>query len=129
MIGSKLLIVIAALISFLFCGCNQSQRQLSGGYYLERFDEGGPSYYVDAPGKPLDGGGVFDGAVQEIGWNKEWILARVTRLYQGDSNGWYVLNIKTGQVTGPIPDDQIKTNSGIKTIKTEPVAAVFVRSQ
>ena len=119
----------AALISLLLCGCNQSHRQLSGGYSLDRFDEGGTSYYVTASGKPINGGGVFDGTVQEIGWNEDWILARVTRLYHGDANGWYVLNLKTSQVTGPLQDAELKTNLTFSGIKIMPSAAAFSGNQ
>jgi len=122
-------LIAAAAISFLLCGCNPSHRQLSGGYYLERFDEGGTSYYVGAPGKALDGGGVFDGTVQEIGWNKDWILARVRRIYRGDPDGWYLLNVKTGQIAGPLQSSELKTNSALSSIKTVQPATVFSGNQ
>src|SRR5258705_226805 len=70
--------------SLLFCGCQPSTVKLTQGYRLERFDENG-KYYVIAPGD-LSGGGVFDGTVEQIGWNHDWILARVIRLYHGDTN-------------------------------------------
>jgi len=113
------------VISLLLSGCNPSHRQLSGHYYLDRFDEGGTSYYVGAPGKALDGGGVFDGTVQEVGWNKDWILARVKRIYRGDPDGWYLLNVKTGQITGPLQTSELKTNPALSNIKTLQPAAVF----
>jgi hypothetical protein len=96
---------------------------------LDRFDKGGTSYYVAAPGKPVNGGGVFDGTVQEIGWNDNWILARVTRLYHGDTNGWYVLNLKTSQITGPFQDAELKTNLAFSSIKTVQPATVFSGNQ
>jgi len=37
-------ILTTALFIGVFSGCSQLRRQLSGGYYLERFDEGGTSY-------------------------------------------------------------------------------------
>jgi hypothetical protein len=114
-----------AAISFLLCGCGQSHQQLSGGYYLERFDEGGTSYYVGSSGKPVNGGGVFDGTVQEIGWNEDWILARVNRLYHGDTNGWYVLNVKTGQVLGPFQASEVKANSAFSNIKIVQPSILF----
>jgi hypothetical protein len=94
---------------------------------LERFDEGGTytSYYVGAPGKSVNGGGVFDGTVQEIGWNEDWILVRVRRVYRGDPDGWYVLNVKTGQIAGPLQSSELKTNSAFSKIKTVQPSAVF----
>ena len=119
----------AILIGFLLCGCNQSQKHIADGYHLERFDEGGTSFYVTAPGTSINGGGVFDGTVHEIGWNNDWILARVTRLYHGDTNGWYLLNLKTAQITGPIPVDDLKANPTFSHIKTAPSATVFSDGQ
>lgn len=114
-----------AVITLLLCGCNPSHQQLSGGYYLDRFDEGGTSYYVGAPGKAIDGGGVFDGTVQEIGWNDDWILARVRRIYRGDPDGWYALNVKTGQVDGPLQSSELKTNPAFSNIKAVQPTALF----
>lgn len=118
-----------AVITLLLCGCNPSHGQLSGGYYMERFDEGRTSYYVGAPGKEVNGGGVFDGTVQEIGWNKDWILARVRRIYRGDPDGWYLLNVKTGQITGPLQSSELKTNPALLNIRTIEPAAVFAASK
>lgn len=124
MTGMRLSIA-TAVISILLCGCNQPHRQLSGGYYLERFDEGGISYYVGAPGKTVNGGGVFDGTVQEIGWNQYWIIARVKRLYHGDANGWYALNVKTGQIKGPLQSSELKASPELSSISTVQPDAVF----
>jgi hypothetical protein len=121
----RLASLLAALAIGIFSGCGQSHRQLSGGYYLERFDEGGTSYYVGAPGKDVNGGGVFDGTVQEIGWNDDLILARVRRIYRGDPDGWYALNVKTGQVAGPLQSSELKTSPAFSNIKTVQTTALF----
>ena len=89
--------------------------KLTQGYRLERFDENG-KYYVVTPEDP-PGGGVFDGTVEQIGWNRDWILARVTRLFHGDTNGWYALNVKTKQVIGPIQESGLSTNAEWSNIK------------
>lgn len=129
MTGMGRLVVIAAISSVLF-GCSQSHRQLPGGYYLERFTEGGPSlYYVGAPGQVVDGGGVFDGTVQELGWSNDWILARVKRLYHGDINGWYAVNVRTGKIVGPLQASELKTNPAFSNIATVPAAVAFSRGE
>ena len=66
-------------------------------------------YVIDLKDTP--GGGVFDGTVDQIGWNQNWILARVTRLYHGDTNGWYVLDVKTKRVIGPIQESELSANA------------------
>jgi hypothetical protein len=120
---NRLTVIVLILGSFLFFGCNQSTRKLINDYSLERFDENG-MYYLRAPGD-LSGGGVFDGTIQEIGWNHDWILGRVTRLYHGDTNGWYALNLKTKQVVGPIPESEMRTNSALSKIECHDSAEVF----
>jgi len=81
--------------------------------------ENGKYYVIDLDDPP--GGGIFDGTVEQLGWDQSWILARVTRLYHGDTNGWYVLDLKTKQVLGPIQESDLKTNSDwMKIVRRDP---------
>ncbi|HWN96204.1 MAG TPA: hypothetical protein VNT99_14305 [Methylomirabilota bacterium] len=89
--------------------------KLTQGYKLERFDENG-KYYVIAP-DDWSVGGVFDGIVERIGWNQDWILARVTRLYRGDTSGWYALEVKTKRVVGPLQESELSSNKEWSQIK------------
>lgn len=116
-------IIALILSSFLFFGCSQSTRKIVGEYSLERFQENGMFYLITPEDPP--GGGVFDGTVQEIGWNNKWILARVTRLSDGDTNGWYALNVMTKQVVGPIQESELRTNSAFSSIVCYDSAEVF----
>ena len=120
---NRLTTIILILGSCLLFGCNQSTRKLINNYSLERFNENGMYYLVTH--EDLSGGGVFDGTIQEIGWNQDWILARVTRLYHGDTNGWYALNLKTKQIIGPIRESELKTNSSLSKIECHDSAEVF----
>lgn len=104
-------LTMVVCLAVLVCGCGRSERKLVGGYVLERFDEGGEIYYVLAPGERTSGGGVFDGTVEEIGWNKDWILARVNRLYGSDPDGWYALEVRTKRIIGPLRADEVRTNA------------------
>lgn len=112
MSGTKLflLLVISALIS----GCGQEKKTIASGYELERFESG--KYYLRTRGD-TSLGGTFDGTIEQIGWNKSFILARVNRLYQGDSNGWYLLDLRTRVVRGPISESELTTNAAISTIR------------
>ena len=124
-IGGMKLLVAGVVISFLFLGCNQDRRPLSGPYYFKRLVEGGTSYYVIDPEAQNDGGGVFDGTVEEIGWNQDWILARVKRIFHGDPSGWYALDLKTNQIRGPFQDTEVRANPGFTNIKLLQPAEVF----
>ena len=92
---------------------------------MERFQENG-KYYVVTP-EDLSGGGVFDGTVELIGWNHDWILARVTRLYHGDTNGWYALDVKTKQVIGPVQESELRKNAAWSKIDCHESGQVFLR--
>lgn len=105
----RVFIATAVAASLTLCGCEPSTKKLVNGYRLERFDENG-LYYVIAPGAEI-GGGVFDGTVDQIGWNQKWILARVTRIYRGDTNGWYALDVNAKRVIGPLQESELKTNA------------------
>jgi hypothetical protein len=102
------LLIASVAASLLFCGCEPSAMNLGHGYRLERFDENGKYYVMTV--NDLSGGGIFDGTVEQIGWNQKWALARVTRLYHGDTNGWYALNMETKQVIGPIQESELSAN-------------------
>jgi len=130
----KHLIVSAASIScflitsLLLCSCSREPpKRLVDRYRLECFSENGKYYVVEA-GKPLTGGGVFDGTVEEIGWNAEWILARVNRIYRGDTNGWYALDVKTRQITGPFHESDLKRRPALSTIRCRSSSEIFPRS-
>jgi len=112
------------LTSILLLSCEGETKKLVDGYRLERFAENGKFYLITS--RSESGGGVFDGTIEKIGWNQDWILASVTRLYNGDPNGWYALQVKTKQVTGPFSEAEIKANpafSGILPISCADVMA------
>ncbi|HWD93049.1 MAG TPA: hypothetical protein VG938_11960 [Verrucomicrobiae bacterium] len=116
-------LIVSIVACLFFCGCKPSTKHLVQDYKLERFDENG-KYYVIAS-EDLSGGGVFDGTVEQLGFDQNWILARVNRLYQGDTNGWYVLNLKTKQVVGPIQESDLKTNAAWTKIEYHDPEQVF----
>ena len=120
---NRLAFLLLTAYCVLFLGCSQSVRKIVDGYYLERFDENG-MYYLIASGDSSNGG-VFDGTIQETGWNRDWILARVTRLYHGDVSGWYALDLKAKQVIGPIQESELKTNTAFSEIVCRDAAEAF----
>jgi hypothetical protein len=98
----------------LVCSC--SGRKLGSRFEIEEFDEGPTVYYVVESGVDSPGG-VFDGVIEKIGWKGDEILAMVTRLASCDPSGWYILNIKTGVVIGPIKDNTIITGFSVVDAK------------
>lgn len=105
----------------LFC-----HQKIVGDYYLFDLREGGAYCNKVHYGRWDDsGGGVFDGVVEQIGWNDEWIVAEVQRLSGIDTSGWYVLNVKTGKIFAPILKENVLTNDCWKTIKCIPSQEVW----
>jgi hypothetical protein len=114
-------IVLALVVAgSVFCGCRRSATKVAQGYTLERFNENG-KYYLIASEDPLSGGGVFDGTIEQIGWNHDWILAQVTRLASTDTNGWYALDLKTKRVIGPIQESELRTNPTLSKVECRAV--------
>ena len=100
---------------------SQNSRRLTGGYVLERFDENG-KYYVSHGGE-WSGGGTFDGTIDSIGWSDDRILAKVTRIYRGDRDGWYVLDVATGAIRGPLTEGEIDADPSLRGIACHPPSA------
>jgi hypothetical protein len=90
---------------------------LAGAYWLEHFESG--QYYVRGPVE-TQGGVTFDGTIQQIGWTDRSILARVTRIYRGDSDGWYALNVSTGEIRGPLSESDIASDESLSGIRCHP---------
>ena len=101
-------VILAATLGVsLWCAhaWNEPYRPIVGGYYLYRFDAGGPPplYYLGSADKAVGGGGgVLGGVILKVGWNRRLILAKVFKVYRGDPDGWYIVNVKSGKITGPL---------------------------
>jgi len=105
---------LVCVICVLICSC--SGKKLGSGFEIEENNEGTTVYYVMETGVNSPGG-VFDGVVKEIGWKGDEILAKVTRLASCDPSGWYILNMRTGVVIGPIADNTIITGFSLVDVK------------
>lgn len=105
------------LLMLLFAGCDSlSSRSIRGEYRLEQWEDGA-TYYIAGPGSH-DGGGVIDGTVEKIGWNKDRILAWRKPIWGGDPAGWMVIDLRSHAVTGPVSDEQRARTPELRTIAT-----------
>jgi hypothetical protein len=102
------------LVLFLF---RNTKGDLPGGYALEKTE--GPDYRVYRNHSPdEESGGVFDGSVEVIGWDHSVILAWVNKNFDGEPDGWYVIDINTRKITGPYSDGQIKNTPAYSRLVT-----------
>ena len=105
------------LIVIVFAtGCSPSDRKLVGPYSLERFDENG-KFYINKAGVDLSGGGIIDGIALRIGWNSHYIVAERYSMYRGDPDGWMIIDVKTGAMSGPFSEADFQTRPESKGIK------------
>jgi hypothetical protein len=93
--------LLTAFFLFGVVGCTDT-KSLPGNYKLERWEDN-KTYYLLGP-SPQDGkgGGLIDGTVLRLAWNDEVIGVERFSTFRGDSDGWMVIDIKPGKVSGPI---------------------------
>ncbi len=119
-------------IPVFICDCSLSynadihaKQRITGRYFLYHFTDGGDIYYLHKGIWDMSPGGVFEGTIQEIGWNKDWIVVKVQRLCGIDPSGWYVLNVKRGSVMAPITYENLAKNTNWASIKCVPVSEAY----
>ncbi len=117
-------VVVACVALMLWVpGCGSNRIPIAGSYYLEKFPENG-LFYLRKRGDDSVGG-VFDGHVLQIGANECVVVAYVRRLYRGDPDGWYVLQVPRAKVFGPLSASELQTICRAHDITCEPVERFY----
>lgn len=88
-----------------------------GSYYPKTFAENGRLYVRQRGDDSV--GRVCDGYVLHISAQEDVVLAYVRRLVAGDRDGWYVLDVKWVQVSGPLSDAEPQSICSIHGITWE----------
>lgn len=88
-------------------------KALVGPYELFRRESG--KYFIGGPGKPAtDAGGYVDGTVDSLGWTSERIVVRRAQpMVGGDPVGWFVIDVRSGKITGPLRAAELAADPGI----------------
>lgn len=123
----KCLRIISLALLFSVLGCSSQRVPVVGSYYLEKFSENG-RFYMRQPGDRSNGG-VFDGYLLYIGANEDVVIAYVKRLYRGDPDGWYTLDVKTGKVSRPLSESERNKLCNKNGIACESVDAIWARKK
>jgi hypothetical protein len=112
--AQKFLLVFSLLLTM--AGCSDT-KSLPRNYKLERWEDN-KTYYLLGPSETkAQGGGLIDGVVVRIAWSEEIILAERFSTFRGDPDGWMVVEIKTGKISGPISQaefDEIRRRYRLK---------------
>lgn len=115
-------LVLAA--AALLAGCvdqdpfGASSHGVMGGYALEKFESG--EYYLLGRGTRIEEGGALDGMVERIGWNERYILASRRSTPGGDPDGWMIVDVRTGAVSGPLTDAVMSADRRVRGIRPLP---------
>jgi hypothetical protein len=117
----------ALLCSGCFPGGGK-ERKLAGDFRLERWEDG-TTYYLHRRGHDdsKEGGSIIGGTVVRIGWSSRYILAQRYSIFRGDPDGWMIIDVQSGSMTGPFTDAQFQTRPEPAGITTLPVAEAWRR--
>jgi hypothetical protein len=109
------------LLVMAVSGCvdNWKKKTVLEPYYLEKSGEN--FYYLQRKGHEVEGVGILEGTVEQIGWSNSTILAYRNPCYGGDHAGWMVIDTITHKIVGPISDSERQ-----KSYKTIPCFTVQV---
>jgi hypothetical protein len=107
------------------CDIIGDTRNLPGGYYLERWQEG-DHYTLGGPGHSSDAGGILVGSIEEIGWNEKYIVAWRNPMLGNERAGWMIVDLRSHAVRGPLTDAQLSgeatEDDALRTIRPLPPA-------
>jgi hypothetical protein len=115
----------ALLCSGCFPGGGK-ERKLAGDFLLEQWEDG-TTYYLRRRGHDSQGGGIIEGTVVRIGWSSRYILAQRYSIFRGDPDGWMIIDVQSGSITGPFTDAQLQARPEASGITTLPVAEAWRR--
>jgi hypothetical protein len=106
------------MMSLTGCWNGFNTKTVIKGYYLERFQE--KFYYLQWKGHEIEGVGLLEGTVCQMGWSNSLILAARIPCYGGDKSGWMIVDTAKHTVEGPISDsERLKAYPGITCYSIE----------
>ncbi|MEI8045359.1 MAG: hypothetical protein WCL11_28370 [Verrucomicrobiota bacterium] len=119
------LICMAVLLAGCFPG-GGTQRKIAGDFSLEQWEDG-TTYYLHRRGHAdsSEGGSIIGGTVLRIGWSNRYIVAQRHSIYRGDPDGWMIIDVQTGDISGPFTDAQLQARDDVRGIVTHPVAEAW----
>jgi hypothetical protein len=101
--------VISLSLSITVFGCfafGPKSKNLPGDYRLVQWEDG-KTYYIGKRGEKLQGGGVAGGTIERLGWDDRYIVAWRHSTFQGDPDGWMVIDTRENGVSGPWSDEDL----------------------
>jgi hypothetical protein len=98
-VAYRTLLTIFFLLSVV--GCNDT-KSLPGNYKLERWEDNKTYYLLGPSQQDANGGGLIGGVVLRMAWSEEVIGVERFSTFRGDPDGWMIIDIKSGKISGPV---------------------------
>jgi|SRR5580658_9968448 hypothetical protein len=111
------LLLLLTVMSGCFPGDGQ-QRTIIGDYKLHQWEDG-ITYYLHKQGQDdsSQGGSIIGGTVLRIGWNSRYIVAERHSIFRGDADGWMIIDVQSGVISGPFSDSDFRARPEVKDIQ------------
>src|SRR5436190_3717964 len=109
----RLLPSLLVLLVLLISGCEQ-RHTVAGDYRLEQFEDG-KTYYLHKRGHDdsPEGGSIIGGIALRLGWSSRFIVAERHSIYRGDADGWMIIDVQSGAMTGPFTEADLQKHSEV----------------
>jgi hypothetical protein len=104
----RLGIPLLCFIALLVTGCG-NERTVAGAFRLEQWEDG-TTFYLHKRGldDSAQGGSVIGGTVLRLGWSSRFVVAERHSIYRGDPDGWMIIDVQSGAISGPFTDAEFK---------------------
>jgi len=99
-----------------------------GEFRLEQWEDGS-TFYLPRRGHDdsSQGGSIIGGTVTRIGWGTSGILAQRDSIWRGDPDGWMIIDVRTGSISGPFTDAELQRRPEAHDITTAPTREAWRR--
>src|SRR5437773_2051341 len=121
----RLLPSLLLLLVLLVSGCEQ-QHTIAGDYRLEQFEDG-QTYYLHKRGHDdsSEGGSIIGGIVLRLGWSSRYIVAERHSIYRGDADGWMIIDVQSGAMSGPFTEAEFQARPEAQGIQVYQVSEAW----
>lgn len=121
----RLAIPILCLVALLMTGC-ANERTVAGAFRLELFEDG-TTYYLHKRGQDdsSQGGSIIGGTVLRLGWSSRYIVAERHSIYRGDPDGWMVIDVQSGTMSGPFTETEFQARPEAQRIQIYQVSEAW----
>jgi hypothetical protein len=128
----KIAVAFAGIVFVLFVAAvlkyGGLERTVVGDYQLEQFKDF-RTYYLHKRGldDSSQGGSFIEGIVLRIGWSSRYVVVERYAFYRGDQDGWMVIDVKTGKITGPFTEAEFQARPESRGIQIYTAAEAWKR--